>query len=138
MFVLATAFLVAITAELAVTSEAGAQERYWPPGEWRTASPESQGIDSDGLAAALEFIDSEALDIHSLQILRNGYLVLDAFFYPYSGNEQLYDPGDLRKRWANARGGRPDRIFRPGDLGACDGRRLRPLTPPGRACSAGA
>ena len=29
---------------------ADAQEAYWPGSEWRTATPESQGIDSDGLA----------------------------------------------------------------------------------------
>jgi len=38
----------------------------------------------------MEFIRTNRLPIDSLQIVRNGYLVLDAYFYPYKG-KTLHD-----------------------------------------------
>lgn len=81
---LATLFCLAILPE-ARPPRLLAQEVAWPDSAWPTATPESQGIDSDGLATTLEFIASEGFPVHSLQIVRNGYLVLDAYFYPYAG-----------------------------------------------------
>jgi len=56
-----------------------------PPDGWRTSPPEQQGIDSAVLAAAFDHIQENELPIHSLLIIRHGYLVLEAYFYPYSG-----------------------------------------------------
>src|SRR5438309_1536755 len=57
----------------------------WPTAGWQTAAPEEQGIDSTKLADALLSIHREVPNIHSLLLVRNGYLVLDAAFYPYDG-----------------------------------------------------
>jgi len=54
---------------------------YWPTDGWRTSTPEEQGFDSGKLAEGLEAMRGMNLD--SLLIIRNGHIVLDAYFYPY-------------------------------------------------------
>lgn len=56
---------------------------YWPTEGWRTASPESQGLDSAALADTIETIRSRGLAVHDIALVVNGVLVLDACFYPY-------------------------------------------------------
>jgi len=56
---------------------------YWPTKGWRTSTPEEQGMDSEVLAKMFEFIQQWKYDIHSLTIIRNGYLVVDATLYPF-------------------------------------------------------
>src|SRR4051794_9675084 len=57
---------------------------YYPGRDWRTATPESQGIDSAALAAAIAQVRSQQLGVHSLLVVRHGFLVADVDFYPYS------------------------------------------------------
>jgi CubicO group peptidase (beta-lactamase class C family) len=64
---------------------------YWPTRGWRTASPESQGVDSEALAQAIDAARKGGVNIHSLLVVRNGYLVAEAYFYPYDGKR----PHDL-------------------------------------------
>jgi CubicO group peptidase (beta-lactamase class C family) len=59
----------------------------WPSATWETAAPEEQGLDSAKLADALDEMQSRNLRIHSLTLIRNGYLVLDATFYPYDATQ---------------------------------------------------
>ena len=56
---------------------------YWPTKGWRTSSPESEGMDSDLLVKMLNVIWENNIDIHSVLVIRNGYMVLDAYSYPY-------------------------------------------------------
>jgi len=56
---------------------------YWPTDGWRTSPPEQQGMDSQILARAFDFIKEHNTNIHSMHIIRNGYMVLNAYFYPY-------------------------------------------------------
>ena len=58
---------------------------YWPTEGWQSRTPEEEGIDSAKLAEALKAIRDENFHIHSLLIIRNGSVVLDAYFYPYDG-----------------------------------------------------
>ena len=62
---------------------AGQNGSYWPGAQWRTATPESQGIDSQALAAVLDQVGEKHLGVHSLLVIRHGYAVLNASFYPY-------------------------------------------------------
>ena len=55
---------------------------YWPTQDWRTASPESQGMDSAVLLNMLDVIWQEDMKIDSVLVIRNGYIVLDAYSYP--------------------------------------------------------
>jgi CubicO group peptidase (beta-lactamase class C family) len=58
---------------------------YWPTTGWRSSPPEAQGIYSDKLADLLLAIREQNVQIHSLLVIRNGYVVVDATFYPYDG-----------------------------------------------------
>lgn len=57
---------------------------YWPTEGWRTSTPEEQGMDSELLAQAISFVRERNLNIHSLLVIRNGYIVADAYFYPFA------------------------------------------------------
>ncbi len=56
---------------------------YWPTAGWRTSTPEKQGMDSRKLADMMEKTLEEKYKIDSITIVRNGYIVLDAYFYPF-------------------------------------------------------
>ncbi len=56
---------------------------YWPTEAWRTSTPEEQGMDSQKLAQMLAAIQEQQLNLHSLLIIRNGYLVSETYFEPY-------------------------------------------------------
>lgn len=56
-----------------------------PVHDWPAATPESQGIDSEQVAAAIEMAREKLPGIHSLLIVRNGALVTEAYFHPYDG-----------------------------------------------------
>ena len=70
--------------------------QYWPTQAWRTSDPEQQGMDSEKLAESLELIRQHNVDIHSLLIIRNGFIVLDANFYPFQEG-QLHDLASVTK-----------------------------------------
>ena len=73
-----TITLMAVCARLCAAAD------YFPAAQWRTATPESQGVDSQALAAALDQVIQKQLGVHSLLVIRHGYLVLDAYVYPYN------------------------------------------------------
>jgi CubicO group peptidase (beta-lactamase class C family) len=67
-------------------------EDYFPTDNWRTSLPEQQGMDSAALANMVNSIaESGTSDIHSMLVIRNGYVVTDAYFYPFASGE----PHDL-------------------------------------------
>ncbi len=59
---------------------------YWPTKGWKTASPESQGIDSLTLIRMLEMIWEKDFAIDSVLVVRNGYIVLDAYRFPFKAD----------------------------------------------------
>jgi CubicO group peptidase (beta-lactamase class C family) len=56
---------------------------YWPTQGWKTSTPERQGMDSEPLVRLLEFVQETRLNLHSLLVIRHGYLVMEAYFYPF-------------------------------------------------------
>jgi len=54
--------------------------------DWKTASPEEVGIDSTALVEMFDYIRQHNVPVHSVQIIRGGRLILDAYFYPYNAN----------------------------------------------------
>ena len=62
---------------------AGGEPDYWPTQGWRSASPESQGMDSEFLLKMMETIWDQEIGINSALIIRNGYIVLEANGYAY-------------------------------------------------------
>lgn len=60
---------------------------YRPTQGWQTTTtPEETGFDSAKLAEALLTMREKVIDIHSLLIIRDGAVVVDAYFYPYDGS----------------------------------------------------
>ena len=66
----------------AATSSAATD--YSPTEGWRTSTPEKQGMQSGMLADMLENVRENGYAIESITIIRNGYMVADAYFYPFA------------------------------------------------------
>ncbi|MDJ0721519.1 MAG: serine hydrolase [Desulfobacterales bacterium] len=60
----------------------------FPEEDWPTAPPETQGMRSGVLAEMLAYIEERSLHIDSILIVRNGHLVLDAYFWPFKPGEK--------------------------------------------------
>jgi CubicO group peptidase (beta-lactamase class C family) len=69
---------------------------YWPTHGWHTSTLEKQGFDSGKMAEALLTIRERNINIHSLLIIRNGAVILDAYFYPYDGTT-IHDQASVTK-----------------------------------------
>lgn len=54
--------------------------------DWKVSTPEQQGMDSRRLAEAVEHLIDHEPDVHSLLVVRNGYLVTDVYFHPFAPN----------------------------------------------------
>ncbi len=68
-------------------------ESYWPTEGWRTCTPEQQGMDSERLADVIKAAREKLSDLHSITVVRNGYLVLDVYVPPYGPDSRhpIYD-----------------------------------------------
>ena len=62
---------------------------YWPTDGWRTSTPEEQSMDSERLADMLTFVTEKEIDLHSIVIIRNGYIVTEVYF-PGSDEQTKY------------------------------------------------
>lgn len=63
---------------------------YWPTAGWKSSTPEAQGMDSGLLAQMLEDIEANETNIHSIIVIRNGYLVTEAYFHPYTRDTKMH------------------------------------------------
>jgi CubicO group peptidase (beta-lactamase class C family) len=69
-----------------ISPEPDTAQTYWPTQGWQTSTPEKQGFDSGKLAEGLLTIQEKKIKIDSLLIIRNGQVILDAYFYPYDNS----------------------------------------------------
>ena len=51
---------------------------------WESSTPEEQGMDSATLTEIFEHVEEQHKDIHSLLVIRNGYIVLEVYYHPYT------------------------------------------------------
>ena len=58
--------------------------------------PEEAGLDSSALTELFDYVREQKTPIHSLQIVRHGRLVVDAYFYPFRG-ELRHDVASVTK-----------------------------------------
>jgi CubicO group peptidase (beta-lactamase class C family) len=96
LLVLLVTFLSAATVAQEQTASGIVKETYWPTHGWRSSTPEMQGMDSEVLAQIFEYVRQHQIPIHSLLIVRNGYVVLDAYFYPFA-ESQVHDAASVTK-----------------------------------------
>jgi CubicO group peptidase (beta-lactamase class C family) len=76
-------------------------QNYWTQDKKTTdlpkSTPEEQGMDSELLVEALNLLaEQEYYEVHSLLIVRNGYIVADAYFYPFA-EETLHNTFSVTK-----------------------------------------
>jgi len=64
------------------------QPAYWPTEIWEHTIPEEQGMDSAQLVRMFEYIEDNDIHLHSLLIVRNGYVVTEAYWHPYGPNDR--------------------------------------------------
>ncbi|MHA2399633.1 MAG: serine hydrolase domain-containing protein [Promethearchaeota archaeon] len=82
---------------------------YWPDWDkWRISSPEAQGMDSLILDDMYEFIYDNQINLHSVLIIRNGYIVDEEYFtdetfvpreeksYDWEGHDPVWELRDER------------------------------------------
>lgn len=53
---------------------------YWPTNGWKTSFPELQGLDSDKLSEAVQFINDRLPDVYSFLVVKNGYIVFEDYY----------------------------------------------------------
>lgn len=68
---------------------------------WERSTAEEQGIDSRDLLAILRMISDDELPIHSLLILRNHHLLVEAYIHPYNENT-LHNTASVTKSFMSA------------------------------------
>jgi len=71
-----------------IVPEAEPSISYWPTESWRTSTPEQQGMDSDKLAEMFEEIEQRDYRVDSILVIRNGYLILEAYAYPFGPDKK--------------------------------------------------
>lgn len=78
---IALAVIAILVGGLPLTIAAQDATLYWPTGEWRTTSPDTQGLERKRLKKLVKRIRKNKIrDLNSLLIVRNGYLVTEAYF----------------------------------------------------------
>jgi CubicO group peptidase (beta-lactamase class C family) len=85
---IAIAVFIVLAIFVFTVTYAAASTDYTPTDGWQRSSPEAQGIQSQQLADMIEVIKKNGYNIDSVLIIRNGYLVLDAYFYPFSKGQR--------------------------------------------------
>jgi len=69
-------------------------ETYWPTFEWNEVTPESQGLDSNSISRMFDYIEEGSQDVHSVIIVRNGYLLTEKYLYDSQLRDtKTYDGG---------------------------------------------
>lgn len=75
--------LIAVTGCQGFLPGSTSSKQPWPTESWQVSTPEEQGMDSAKLADMLAEIQAQNLNVHSLLIIRNGYIVAEAYYPPY-------------------------------------------------------
>src|SRR5882724_2351418 len=75
--------LISLAFACAVAQAWAAPPAYYPTAGWRESTPEEQGLDSQVLAGMVDNISQKHMNVHSVTVIRHGYVVLDTYFYPY-------------------------------------------------------
>ncbi|MBP7691913.1 MAG: serine hydrolase [Anaerolineales bacterium] len=74
---------------------------YWPTAGWRTAAPADHGLDAGALAQIPALAADKLPYLDSVLIIRNGYLVHEAYFNGYDA-AALHDVASVTKSWTSA------------------------------------
>ena len=70
-----------------IESEDRTEPEDVPVTEWKTSTPEEQGLDPDALSEIYNYIEKDGR-INSFLIVKNGYLVVEEYYNGYDKNSQ--------------------------------------------------
>lgn len=62
---------------------------YWPTYNWRVSKPNDQGMNTEILFNAFKDIQLKNDAFHSVIIIKNGYIVAEAYFHPFNKDFQV-------------------------------------------------
>ena len=74
---------------------------YWPTEEWKSTSPEEQGMNSEVLSYIDQEVDNHLPQIRSVLIVRHGYLVFERYYQGYDQNS-FHEIQSVSKSFASA------------------------------------
>jgi CubicO group peptidase (beta-lactamase class C family) len=77
------------------------EEVYWPTEAWRVAAPHEQGMDAAVLGQMLDAIDEQNLNIDSVVVVHNGYIVAEKYYPPYK-QDTMHDLYSVTKSVVSA------------------------------------
>jgi CubicO group peptidase (beta-lactamase class C family) len=63
---------------------------------WATSTPEAQGMNSLTLVNSIKHFQQDTTNFHSLLIIRNDHIILDACFYPFQ-KKYVHDLASVTK-----------------------------------------
>ncbi|MEZ4669798.1 MAG: serine hydrolase [Anaerolineae bacterium] len=77
---------------LTVLPTAAQEKVFFPTTEWRTSTPEEQGMNSAELASLFENFSQKEFNLDSLMVVRHGYVVAEAYASPFQQDmkHQMY------------------------------------------------
>jgi CubicO group peptidase (beta-lactamase class C family) len=81
---------------LLLSGAVGALAAAWPTNDWEVSMPEAQGMDSRLLMRFYQQVAKPAYRTDSVLIVRNGYIVSEAYFAPYE-KDLLHDLRSVTK-----------------------------------------
>jgi CubicO group peptidase (beta-lactamase class C family) len=70
-------------------AEMPSSARMSPTRGWTLTAPEEQGIDSQALLDGYRGIVEKGVNVHAMLIARNGALVSEAYFHPYTADDMI-------------------------------------------------
>ena len=87
---------------LLTTSTVHGEETYYPDAEWRTSTPEEQGLNSEKLEEMMSFIQQNYMQIEGVVLIRNGYLVFERYPSPEYTSENIHFLFSVTKSFTSA------------------------------------
>jgi len=78
--------VVLITLHTIQPAQAVYSQDYWPTEKWLSGAPEDFGMDSPILAGIYDYIESNDLEMHSVVIIKDGYIIEES--YPHLSYDQ--------------------------------------------------
>jgi CubicO group peptidase (beta-lactamase class C family) len=72
----------------ASSTEGQPESGYWPTDDWRSSTPEEQGMDSTSLKQMMTYIDEHDVQLDSVIVVRHGYIVLEEYRNGYDQHEK--------------------------------------------------
>jgi CubicO group peptidase (beta-lactamase class C family) len=68
-------------------NEKALSRTYWPTAAWQSTSPAAQQLDGDLLLKLGDILEADFPEVHSLLVIRHGYLVFERYYRGYDANK---------------------------------------------------